>query len=116
MWWAPGCKAPGSVTKVGTPLKFQKTQPFSCNKLKFIPMKLKVYYAYILDHKGAPVMQTRFCTSSRQAAAVANQIIEKCPPAMGFNIRFREVDIKEIAELLNGAFLFFYLFFPTHNL
>lgn len=70
-------------------------------------MKLKVYYAYILDHKGAPVMQTRFCTSSRQAAAVANQIIEKCPPAMGFNIRFKEVTIKEIAELLNGAFLFF---------
>ena len=79
-------------------------------------MKLKVYYACINDHKGDPVLQTKYFASSRQAAAVANSIIEKIPPAMGFNIRFREVSIKELAELLNGALLFFYLFFPNRTL
>ena len=72
-------------------------------------MKLKVYYAYINDHQGNHVLKTKFFTTSRQAAAVANSIIQETPPAMGFDIRFIEVDTKKIAELLNGALLFFFI-------
>ena len=68
---------------------------------------IKVYYANICDHKGTPVVPTKYYATNRQAAAVAQELIEKIPPAMSFEIKWQAFELKEIAELLNGALLFF---------
>lgn len=64
---------------------------------------IKVYYANICDHKGTPVVPTKYYATNRQAAAVAQKLIEEIPPAMGFEVKWQAFNLTKIAELLNEA-------------
>jgi hypothetical protein len=63
---------------------------------------MKLYYASLTDHLGTPVQDTKLFPTNKQAAAVAQKIIQSCGPAQGFRIKFRFVDAKEVARLLNN--------------
>jgi hypothetical protein len=62
---------------------------------------MKLYYATLTDHLGMPVQDTKLFPSSKQAAAVAQNIIKSCGPAQGFRMRERFVTARDVAKLLN---------------
>lgn len=64
---------------------------------------IKVYYANICDHKGTPVVPTKYYATNRQAAAVAQKLIEEIPPAIGLEVKCKTFKLTYIAELLNEA-------------
>lgn len=61
-----------------------------------------LYYAIILDFKGAEVTRLKYCISTKHAAYLATKFIEFCPPAQGFKIRKYVPDTSKLAELLNA--------------
>ena len=62
---------------------------------------MRVYFATINDKAGNAVLTTKYAATSKEAAAIAVEFIEKCPPAMGFTVKCRFLDAKEIARMLN---------------
>lgn len=63
---------------------------------------ITLYYAEILCHAGTVVLKTIVCSSAKQAAAIATNIVNQTPPAAGFNIRKQMMDARSVASLVNN--------------
>lgn len=60
-----------------------------------------LYYAIILDFKGAEVTRLKYCISAKHAAYLAAKFVEFCPPAQGYKIK-KYTDASKLAKLLNA--------------
>ena len=60
-----------------------------------------LYFAYITDYAGTPVLALEFTATAKHSAFLATQFLKSCPNAGGFTIRKRPIDAREVAKLLN---------------
>jgi len=61
----------------------------------------QVYYASITDHKQEEVLNLEYTASAKHSAKLAQLFIERCPPAMAFNIHKMFIDNRQAAFMLN---------------
>lgn len=62
---------------------------------------MTLYFAYILDHKGAEVLRLQWTATAKHSAFLAAEYIASCPPAASFKITKRFIESKEMARLMN---------------
>lgn len=60
-----------------------------------------LYFAYILDHQGNEVLRLDWTATAKHSAFLAQQYLNSCPPAAGFKITKRPIELRAVAQLMN---------------
>jgi hypothetical protein len=64
---------------------------------------MKVYFFWLLDHKGQQVMRSeKYYVSSKQCAFNAWKEVENTPPCCGIKIFKRFITASDVVNLLNN--------------